>query len=78
MEYGLRKYSSTGRKRTQIEITDSYYSLYKVKCKCGHSILIMDRSGKAPCFHCGRMVYKSKRAEFKDKIKKELRRKNNE
>lgn len=78
MKYGVRKYSSSGRRRTQTEIRDSYYSLYKVKCKCGSSLLIMDRSGKMPCYHCGRMVYRSKRDEFKDKIKKELRRKKDE
>lgn len=38
MMYGLKKYTTSGRRRTKAEIRDSYYSLYKVKCKCGHTI----------------------------------------
>ena len=49
---------------------------YKVKCKyCGHSILIVNRS-YCVCDWCGHKVYRSKKDEFKDKLKKEIKNEN--
>lgn len=62
------KYSSTGRKKTKQELFESELSKYKVKCKCGH-ILILIRRNKAICTHCGHYVYKDKQEEFRDRMK---------
>lgn len=78
MIYGVRKKSSTGRRRTKAEILDSYYSNYKVKCECGHSIFMPYGTVKRICNYCGKYVYESKRIEFKEKMKKQLRRKSDE
>ena len=40
MIYGVRKTTSTGRKRRKEEIIDSYYQNFKVKCPCSHTIFI--------------------------------------
>lgn len=50
---------------------------FRVKCKCGHSIIFTSNREKFICNHCGRYVYKNKKIEFKDKILRE-RRNNNE
>lgn len=78
MIYGVRKRSSSGRRRTKAEILDSYYSNYKVRCDCGHSIFMPHGTIKKICNYCGKYVYESKRAEFKDKLKKQLRRKSDD
>lgn len=40
----------------------------KVKCTCGHSI--PTTKPKVICSWCGNYVYKDKRLEFKEKLKK--------
>ena len=47
-------------------------SKYKVKCKCGH-VLTMVHRNYGICTWCGRKVYRSKKDEFEDKLKKEIR-----
>lgn len=49
-------------------------SQYKVKCKCGHVVIIIKRSW-VMCSWCGRKIYRSKKDEFKDKLKKEIKKK---
>lgn len=41
-------------------------------CKCGHSITFLSNRPSI-CRHCGRTVYPTKECEFKDKLRKELR-----
>lgn len=69
----VRKYTSSGRKRTKQEIIDSYYSNYKVKCKCSHSVFMPYGTDKAICNHCGNYVYKNKQIEFKEKLLKKIK-----
>lgn len=64
----VRKYSTTGRRKSRAEIIDSYYSKYKYKCECSHTQLIPYNLNKVRCDYCGRWIYKSKRSEFKDKL----------
>ena len=40
---------------------------HKVKCKCGHILVIIDQPSLI-CDWCGRKVYRSKKDEFKDKL----------
>lgn len=72
----IMRISSSGRKRTEEEIIASYYSNYKVKCKCGHTMVITNSVEKKICSYCGNYVYRNKKLEFKDKLIKELRKKN--
>lgn len=37
-------------------------------CKCGHRIVITNKTKKAICSHCYRTVYKNPRDEFKDRL----------
>ena len=43
------------------------------KCKCGHSIDLF-KSDKTSCSWCGRLVYRDKKTEFIEKLKKLERR----
>lgn len=48
---------------------------YKVKCDCGHSILMtaLNKKGYKICTHCGKKIYKEQRDEFKDRLLKEMK-----
>ena len=37
-------------------------------CKCGHRIVITNKTKKAICSYCYRTVYKNPRDEFKDRL----------
>ena len=48
-------------------------SHYKVKCsKCGHVIILVKQKWTI-CKVCGTKVYKSKKDEFEDKLRKEMK-----
>lgn len=47
---------------------------HKTICKCGHVLNFLSNHS-ARCTHCGRNVYPSKRCEFKDMLRKELKKK---
>lgn len=40
-----------------------------VKCKCGHSVTIINKYKRLICNWCGYYVYLYKEDEFKDKMK---------
>lgn len=44
----------------------------KVKCICGHSVTF-NTNYQRTCSWCGRLVYPNKKMEFKEKLKKEMR-----
>ena len=47
-------------------------SKFRVKCKCGHTLILVSRKSEI-CTWCGRKVYRSKKDEFEDKLKKEIK-----
>ena len=47
-------------------------NLLVVKCKCGHSITFTTNYQRT-CSWCGRLVYPNKKMEFKERLKKEMR-----
>ena len=53
-------------------VFENFLSKHKVKCKCGHTIVLLERK-YAICGWCGRNVYRSKKDEFEDKLKKEIK-----
>lgn len=60
----------------KISELDKYASIlkdYKTICKCGHRMLIPYHIDKMICSWCGNYVYRNKRVEFKDKLKKEMK-----
>ena len=63
------------RQSTSIKFMEEL-SKHKVKCKCGHVLVIVEKKCDI-CTWCGRKVYRSKKDEFEDKIKKIVK-KNNE
>lgn len=46
---------------------------HKVKCKCGHSVVVTNKYDRVICSWCGNWVYKDKKAEFKYKMMKEIK-----
>lgn len=69
----IDKYTTTGRKRSEEEMREMYFSNYKVKCKCSHTMIMTNNKDKTICTYCGRPVYRTKQAEFRDKVMKELK-----
>ena len=63
------------RQSTSIKFKDEL-SKHKVKCKCGHTMILINVPSDI-CTWCGNKVYRSKKDEFDDKIKKIVK-KNNE
>nr|DAM30811.1 MAG TPA: 30S ribosomal protein S27 [Caudoviricetes sp.] len=49
---------------------DDYISMVTVKCRCGHSVSIYNRFRREICSYCGRMVFLTKKDEFKYKLKR--------
>lgn len=45
-----------------------HYTNNSITCECGHRIYISNRHHKLPCNWCGRMVYRNKQDEFKNKL----------
>ena len=41
----------------------------KIKCKCGHSVLISPNKDKIICQWCGNYVFKNEKLEFKFRVK---------
>ena len=77
-KFKVRKYTSSGRRKTQDEILDAYYANYKVKCKCGHTFLMYGWEGKKLCNHCGYYYYMDKKLEFKERIMQLLKKQRKE
>lgn len=44
----------------------------KAKCKCGHVIPFLTNKF-AYCWYCGKKVYPEKKAEFRDRVMKEIK-----
>lgn len=42
------------------------------KCKCGHTLSFLEKHPRT-CGFCGRLVYPTKELEFKEKLKREMR-----
>lgn len=48
----------------------------RIKCNCGHSIVIPACVDKVICSWCGNYVFKDKKTEFEYRINQEMRRNN--
>ena len=50
-----------------------YTSLLTVKCRCGHSVTIYNRYKREICSHCGRVVFLTKKDEYKFYLERMLK-----
>ena len=64
------------RYKEQIKL-DEELAKYKVKCKCGHKMVLI-HADKVICSWCGYYVYKDKKTEFKEMIKKCMKKNQNQ
>ena len=46
----------------------------RIKCKCGHSVVLPPELNKIICNWCGNYVFKSKKDEFEYRMKEAMRR----
>ena len=51
---------------------DDEFARLKVKCSCGHSVLLVLKDRKI-CTHCGHWVYRDKETEFRYKLKEKMK-----
>ena len=49
-----------------------YMNKQKIKCACGHSILIPPHLDKIICDWCNHYVFRNKKAEFEYRLKESL------
>ena len=52
---------------------DEYTSKVTKICKCGHSVAIYNKEGREICNHCGRLVFLTKKHEFKYQMQRRCR-----
>lgn len=45
------------------------YDKVKIRCKCGHRVIVPMWVDKKICSWCGHYVYRNKQLEFKEKLK---------
>ena len=50
-----------------------YYDKIRIKCKCGHSLIIPVFVDKQICSWCGHLVYRNKKLEFKVTLAKKIK-----
>lgn len=55
-----------------IKLTNEYSKL-KIKCRCGHKLVIPIYVDKQICSWCGNYVYRNKQLEFKENINRRLK-----
>lgn len=50
-----------------------YESLQKFRhiCKCGHTVYIANKSGRAECNHCHNLVFKDAKTEFEYRLSRQ-------
>lgn len=67
-----RKYRTADDIRYQ-KITNELDKV-KIRCSCGHRVVVPLKIGKVLCSWCGHYVYRDKQLEFKEKILEKMKR----
>lgn len=67
--YQYSKFSEVNRYASEM-------NKYKVKCKCGHKMTLINSVDKVICDWCGNYVYKNKKLEFRERMRKCLKKQN--
>lgn len=57
----------------EFERQSKEYDKVKVKCKCGHRLVIPVWVDKQICSWCGHYVYRNKQLEFREKITQKMK-----
>lgn len=55
-----------------VSMTGEKVNLIRVECTCGHVLSFLSQH-PVICRHCGKLVYPSKKCEFKDKMMRKLK-----
>ena len=45
---------------------------FRHKCKCGHTVYIANKSGRAECNHCHNLVFKDEQTKFEYIMRRKL------
>ncbi len=53
----------------EIEKLATFYRYNRVKCKCGHSVLVTEKNGKQLCTWCNRYVFATPELEKEYRLK---------
>ena len=53
----------------EIEKQAKFYTNNRIKCKCGHSVLVTSKSGKQLCSWCKRYVFATPELEKEYRLK---------
>lgn len=61
------------RKKDSAEKYEKNISAYKVKCKCGHVVVIRPMQERTLCSWCGYYVFRTKASEFKYRMMEEIK-----
>ena len=56
----------------EIRLINEDYLKHTHKCKCGHSVVIMNDTGVAECTWCRNLVFKDNKTEFEYRVKQNL------
>ena len=56
----------------EIDNEARYFTDNRIKCKCGHSLLITSKDGKELCTWCNNYAFINKEAELKYKNKAQI------
>lgn len=65
------------KQKTYYDKLENEYHKVKITCRCGHKEVIPVWEDKHLCSWCGNYVYRNKQLEFKEKLKKELKKNGN-
>ena len=57
----------------EFERQSDEYDKVKIRCKCGHRVVIPVWVDKQLCKWCGYYVYRNKQLEFKEKLTKKIK-----
>ena len=60
--------------KEQFQRQANEYDKVKIRCNCGHKLVIPVWVDKQICGWCGYYVYRNKQLEFKEKLTKEMKR----
>lgn len=56
----------------EVQILYKNMQPYRRYCKCGHTVYVMNKSGRAECRNCHNLVFKDKKTEFEYIMKRKL------
>lgn len=59
-------------KRFMSNFSDEFLNETRRECKCGHTVNFVSKIPYIICNHCGRLIFKDKKAEYDYRIKRKF------